>query len=72
MRQVDYSQMSHQELKQYLLAHRDDQSAFEAYLERRHQEPRQAIISRDELDRLSAEEQVKLIEEPLKGRFRGQ
>ena len=72
MSQVKYSQMSDQELKQYLLKHRDDQSAFEAYLERRHSLPRQTIIKAGELDRLDGEEQVKLVEERLKARFGGQ
>jgi hypothetical protein len=35
MSQVDYTGMSDRELKQYFLKHRDDEVAFQAYLERR-------------------------------------
>jgi hypothetical protein len=35
MSQVDYAAMSDQELKKYFLAHRDDEVAFQAYLDRR-------------------------------------
>jgi hypothetical protein len=37
MAQVDYSAMSDQELKRYFLEHRQDEAAFQAYLERRRQ-----------------------------------
>jgi hypothetical protein len=37
MSQIDYAAMSDQELKQYFLAHREDEVAFQAYLERRRQ-----------------------------------
>ena len=35
MSQVDYAAMSDRELKQYFLEHREDEVAFQAYLERR-------------------------------------
>ena len=35
MSQVDYAAMSDRELKQYFLDHREDEAAFQAYLERR-------------------------------------
>lgn len=35
MSQVDYMAMSYQELRRYFLKHREDQSAFQAYLARR-------------------------------------
>lgn len=35
MTQIDYAAMSDQELKQYFLKHRQDEAAFQAYLERR-------------------------------------
>ncbi|MGH2412289.1 MAG: DUF6887 family protein [Microcystaceae cyanobacterium] len=45
MSQVNYAAMSDQELKQYFLNHRHDESAFQAYLERRRSHPR-AIITK--------------------------
>lgn len=38
MSQVDYAAMSDQELKRYFLEHRNDESAFQAYLQRRRQQ----------------------------------
>ncbi|GAA6617817.1 DUF6887 family protein [Scytonema sp. NUACC26] len=35
MSQVDYAAMSDRELKRYFLKHREDETAFQAYLERR-------------------------------------
>ena len=35
MSQVDYAAMSDRELKQYFLKHRNDEMAFQAYLQRR-------------------------------------
>jgi hypothetical protein len=35
MSQVDYAAMSNRELKRYFLEHREDEVAFQAYLERR-------------------------------------
>lgn len=35
MNQVDYASMTDRELKKYFLEHRDDEVAFQAYLERR-------------------------------------
>lgn len=35
MSQVDYAAMSDRELKRYFLEHLEDESAFQAYLERR-------------------------------------
>lgn len=69
MSKINYSQMSEQELKQYFLAHRNDKSAFEAYLDRRHAQPRQVIVKAGELDELSEEEQIRLVTERLKARF---
>lgn len=36
MSEIDYSAMSDRELKQYFIAHRDDEAALKAYLNRRH------------------------------------
>jgi len=38
MSQVDYAVMTNEQLKQYMLKHRDDKAALSAYLERRHQQ----------------------------------
>ena len=38
MSQVDYAVMTNEQLKQYMLEHRDDKAALSAYLERRHQQ----------------------------------
>ncbi|UZQ54116.1 hypothetical protein OOK60_16755 [Trichothermofontia sichuanensis B231] len=40
MSQVDYAAMSDQELKRYFLENRNDESAFQAYLQRRRQQSR--------------------------------
>lgn len=39
MSQVNYAAMSTLELKQYLLKHRGDRVALQAYLDRRHEKP---------------------------------
>ncbi|WP_448572072.1 DUF6887 family protein [Trichothermofontia sp.] len=38
MNQINYAAMSDKELKRYFLEHRSDESAFQAYLERRRQQ----------------------------------
>ena len=38
MSQVDYTVMTNEQLRQYMLEHRDDKVALSAYLERRHQQ----------------------------------
>ena len=43
MSQVDYAAMSDRELKQYFLKHREDEVAFQAYLERRRKRSSGAI-----------------------------
>ncbi len=45
MSEVNYDAMSDRELKRYFLNHRHDESAFQAYLERRRRYP-QAIIAK--------------------------
>lgn len=44
MNQVNYAVMSDQELKSYLLTHRDDKDAFYAYVDRRKSRPHDAAI----------------------------
>ncbi|NER27442.1 MAG: hypothetical protein F6J89_07345 [Symploca sp. SIO1C4] len=69
MSTVDYSQMSDQELKEYFLAHRTDKNAFEAYIDRRHQKLHRPIISKEELNSLSVEQQEELINKRLQLKF---
>ena len=44
MNQVNYTAMSDQELKSYLLTHKDDKEAFYAYMDRRKSRHRDAAI----------------------------
>ncbi len=44
MSEINYDAISDRELKRYFLNHRHDESAFQAYLERRRKYP-QAIIA---------------------------
>lgn len=43
MSEINYATMSDEALREYFLKHRDDESAFQAYLERRRSHPRQII-----------------------------
>ncbi|GBF80782.1 DUF6887 family protein [Aphanothece sacrum] len=43
MSEINYAAMSDEALREYFLKHRDDESAFQAYLERRRSHPRQVI-----------------------------
>ncbi len=43
MLEINYDQMSDQELRQYFLEHKNNQSALQAYLQRRNQQPREVI-----------------------------
>ncbi len=45
MSQIDYNAMSKAELKQYFLKHREDQAAFQAYLDRINQRPLRVIAT---------------------------
>ena len=50
MTQVNYDAMSKTELKEYMLKHRGDQAAFQAYLNRINQLPLRIIASPDDPD----------------------
>jgi hypothetical protein len=50
MSQVNYTAMSDKDLKQYFLQHRDDKLAFQAYLDRFSERPRQIITTVDDPD----------------------
>lgn len=45
---VNYSTMSEQELKHYMLEHRNDVSAFHAYMDRVYARPQQTVIEPDD------------------------
>ncbi len=69
MKSVNYTNMTNQELKQYLLEHKDDKEAFYTYLDRKQQQPKQLMIGVDELDSLTPEQQISLITERLQEKF---
>lgn len=48
MTQINYSTMSDQDLKRYLLNHRDDREAFYAYMDRRHSRSPKMIVPFDD------------------------
>ncbi|MGC1308243.1 MAG: hypothetical protein WA885_13530 [Phormidesmis sp.] len=48
MSQADFSAMSDAELKRYFLANRQDQAAFDAYLDRFSQRPKSLIANPDD------------------------
>lgn len=50
MSQVNYAAMSDQELRQYFLRHREDKTAFRAYLDRLGDRPREVITTVDDPD----------------------
>ena len=47
---ANYSAMSDQELKRYVLEHRNDQEAFHAYMDRVYARPQQTFIEPDDPD----------------------
>ncbi|WP_416245115.1 DUF6887 family protein [Crocosphaera sp. XPORK-15E] len=69
MKQVNYTNMNDQELKQYFLEHKDNKEAFYAYLDRKQQHPKQPIIGVNELDTLTPEQQIELITQRLQEKF---
>jgi hypothetical protein len=50
MSQVDFDTMSDAELKRYFLANRQDQAAFQAYMDRFNQRPKTLIASPSDPD----------------------
>jgi quinol monooxygenase YgiN len=50
MSETKYESMSDQELKRYLIEHRDDQEAFYAYMDRRYARSYREAISPDDPD----------------------
>ncbi len=50
MSEIDYGAMSDRQLKQYLLSHRNDETALKAYLDRRHQRSTSVITAVNDPD----------------------
>ena len=69
MNPVNYSNMSDEELKQYLLEHKDNKEIFYTYLDRKQKRKNQAIIGVNELDNLTPKQQVELISQRLQEKF---
>lgn len=69
MKPMNYANMSDQELKQYLLEHKDNKDAFYAYVDRKQQHPKQVIIGVNELETLTTEEKIDLLTQRLQARF---
>ncbi len=69
LRKLDYTSMSDQELKEYVLNNKDNQQAFYAYLDRKLKEPKNILISVDELESLTPDLQVELVAKRLKEKF---
>lgn len=65
---IDYKSMTDQELKRYMLDHRDDQQAFHAYMDRRHARPKKVLITAQEA-KLPFDEYMKLAEERMRSQF---
>ena len=63
MKQVNYTAMKDQELKHYMLNHREDREAFNAYLARRHYRSNKTVIEFD--DPAWEEKIISVIQEKL-------
>jgi hypothetical protein len=50
MNQINYTQMSDEELRAYFLSHREDKIALKTYLDRLGDRPRQIITTADDPD----------------------
>jgi hypothetical protein len=50
MSQINYAAMTDQEVKEYFLAHRDDEAAFHAYMDRINARPKKPGIKLDDPD----------------------
>ncbi len=62
---MSFESMSDQELKQYFFQHRDEDS-FHAYMDQRSLRPKRVLIEAGELDHLSFDEKVKVVEERMR------
>ena len=63
-----FESMSDQELKQYFFQHRDEDS-FHAYMDRKFLRPKRVLMEAGELDHLSFNEQVKVVENRMRSHF---
>jgi hypothetical protein len=66
MNKIDYAAMTDRELKQYFLSHRDDDEAFQAYMDRRHTRPRKVLIKAGELENLPFDQQINLVDQRMR------
>lgn len=66
---VDFNKMTDQELKRYMLDHRDNQKAFYAYMDRRHARLPQKVLITSEEAKLPFDEYIKLSEERMRSYF---
>jgi len=65
---VNYNSMTDEELKRYMLDHRDDLDAFHAYMDRRHARPKKVLITAEEA-KLPFDEYGKLWDERMREHF---
>lgn len=65
---IDYNSMSDEELKRYMLDHRDDEKAFYAYMDRRHARPKKVLITAEEA-KLPFDEYGQLWDERMREHF---
>lgn len=65
---VNFDHMTDEELKRYMLTHRQDQEAFHAYMDRRALRPKKVLISAEEA-KLPFDEYVKLANERMREHF---
>lgn len=65
---VDFNQRTDQELKRYMLDHRNDTEAFYAYMDRRHAAPLKILIT-DEEAKLPFDEYMKLSKKRMREHF---
>ena len=63
MSSPDFSVMTEQELRAYVLSHRQDKAAFEAYLDKVHERPPIAVIEPEEWSEERMQEVLNLIKQ---------
>jgi len=63
MSSPDFSIMTKQELRAYVLSHRQDKVAFEAYLDKVHERPPIAVIEPEEWSEQKMQEVLNLIKQ---------
>lgn len=65
---VNYNSMTDEQLKRYMLDHRDDRQAFYAYMDRRHARTKKVLITASEA-LLPFDEYMKLSQERMQAHF---